>query len=176
MNIGISGPTGAGKTTAAKYLAATYGFFYLRYSELLAEMSPEPISDRHVLRELGWDIMSRGLQSSFNQKLLSKMPSGLDCVVDGLRHPIDFETLSTRSPFSLVYIDASRQTRWQRVTSRNPSNSWDEFLQGENHPVESHLPILKEKANNILHNENTLEALYSQLDNFIIGSGITQKS
>jgi len=164
LNIGISGPIGAGKTTAAKYLAATYGLSYLRYGEILAEMSPEPTPDRQSLREFGWNIMSGGLQSSLNQKLLSKIESEINWVVDGLRHPIDFETLSNRPPFYLLYIDASPQIRWQRLSSRDKAMTWEEFDATEAHPVESHLPVLKEKAYRTLLNEGHMTEFHAQLD------------
>jgi dephospho-CoA kinase len=164
LTIGITGPIGAGKTTAAKYLAATHGLSYLRYSEVLAEMSPEPTPDRQTLRDFGSDIMSRGMQSNLNQKLLSKMQSGINYVVDGLRHPIDFETLSTRPPFYLLYIDASPQIRWQRFRSRDKSITWEEFVATETHPVESYLPILKEKAYKTLLNEAHMTEFHADLD------------
>lgn len=164
MTIGITGPTGAGKTTAAKYLASTYGLTYLRYSEVLAEMSPEPTPDRQTLREFGWDIMSGGMQSNLNQKLLSTMQSGINYVIDGLRHPIDFQTLSTRPPFYLLYIDASPQIRWRRLSSRDKSITWEEFLPLEKHTVESYLPILKEKAYKTLLNEAHMTEFHADLD------------
>ena len=164
MNIGFSGPIGAGKTTAAKYLAATYGLSYLRYSEILAEISPEPAPDRQTLREFGWDIMSGGLQLTLNQKLLSKMQTGINYVIDGLRHPIDFDTLSTRPPFYFLFVDASPQIRWQRLSSRDISRNWQEFSAIEKHPVEAYLPILKEKAYKTLRNEGSMTGFYGDLD------------
>jgi dephospho-CoA kinase len=164
LNIGISGPIGAGKTTAAKYLASTYSLSYLRYSEVLAEISPGQAVDRESLRKFGWDIMSQGLQTSLNQKLLSKIESGLNYVIDGLRHPIDFETLSNRPPFFPLYVDAIPQIRWQRLSSRDISTTWEEFLTIEQHPVESYLPILKEKAYKVLRNEGPMTEFYAELD------------
>ena len=118
----------------------------IRYSEILAEISPRPDPDRQTLRKLGWDIMSKDQQLFLNQKLLTKMQKGIDYVVDGLRHPLDFETLSNHPPLYLLYIDASPHIRWQRISSRDGSTTWEEFLAEENHPIEGYLPILKEKA------------------------------
>ncbi|MGI0016910.1 MAG: hypothetical protein ACREBU_26105, partial [Nitrososphaera sp.] len=110
------------------------------------------------------DIMSEGLQLSLNRKLLSKMETGSNYVVDGLRHPVDFETLSNRPPFYLLYIDAGPDTRWQRLSSRDEPMTWEEFQAAENLPTESHLPTLKEKAYKVLRNEGTMAELYADLD------------
>ena len=167
MNIGVSGPIGAGKTTAARYLASTFGLSYLRYSEVLAEISPEPTPDRQTLRKLGWDIMSRGMQLTLNQKVLSKMQSRISYVIDGLRHPIDFETLSSRPPFYLLYVDANPEIRWQRLSSRDISKTWEEFLELETHHVESYLPMLKEKAYKVLRNQSSVTEFYADLNSVL---------
>jgi dephospho-CoA kinase len=169
LNIGISGPIGAGKTTAAKYLATTYGLSYLRYSEVLAEISPGQAVDRESLRKFGSDIMSRGLQSSLNQHLLRKMLSGTNYVIDGLRHPIDFEALSKRQPFRLFYIDASSHVRWQRLKDRDGLTSWKQFQTVERHPVEAYLPLLRATAS-VLQNEGTILELQDELRKMFVES------
>lgn len=167
MNIGISGPIGAGKTTAAKYLASTHGLSYLRYSEILAEMSKKTDADKQTLRKLGWEIMSTGLQMSLNQKLLAKMKKEASYVVDGLRHPFDFETLSNQRPFYLLYIDAPPSIRWQRLNSPERFRTWDEFREADRHPVESYLPLLQEAAFRVLPNEESFGRLYVELDTIL---------
>lgn len=99
-----------------------------------------------------------------NQKLLSKMESGIDYVVDGLRHPIDFETLSARPPFYLLYINASPQIRWQRLSSRDKSKTREEFSMLEMHPVESYTAGLRQRAHRVLANERGLSELKTALD------------
>lgn len=164
MNIGISGPTGAGKTTAAVHLASTYGLSYLRYSEILADFLGKMAPDKQTLRKMGWDVMSEGLQLSLNQRLLTKMKKGINYVVDGLRHPLDLETLSNHPPFYLLYIDASPHMRWQRLSYRDGSRTWEEFQAGDSHPIEGYLPILKQKAYKVVRNEGTIAGLYANLD------------
>ena len=166
MIIGISGPPGAGKTTAGKYLSSTYRLIYLRYSEVLADMLGETEPDKDMLRNFGWDVMSEDRQKSLNQKLLTRMEIGISYVVDGLRHPVDLETLSTNpnQPFYLLYIDASPEVRWQRLSSRDGFRTWEKFQAAENHPTEGYLPLLKEKAYLIFKNEMTIPQLYAELD------------
>lgn len=169
MNIGISGPVGAGKTTAARYLSISYGLSYLRYSEILAEMLGQEKTNRSALRDFGWQVMSSGQQKILNEMLLSMMTIGTDHVIDGLRHPVDLETLSSQSdqPFYLLYVDASPTIRWPRVKGRDGFQSWEEFKAHDCHEVESKLPYLKEKAYKVLLNEGTSQALEFKLDQVI---------
>lgn len=166
MNIGISGPIGAGKTTASKYLSANHGLSYLRYSEILAEMFEQHNPTRSALRDLGWQVMSGRQQKALNEMLLSKTKPGISYVIDGLRHPIDLETLSTQTeqPFYLLYIDASPTIRWQRVKDRDGFRTWEEFKSADCHPIEGNLLFLKQQASKILSNEGTLEVLELKLD------------
>jgi len=166
LNIGISGPIGAGKTTAAKYLSINLGLSYLRYSEILAKLSAADLSERSALRDFGWDVMSRGQQNLLNSSLLSEMKGGFSYVIDGLRHPLDFETLSTQDnpTFFLLYIDASPSIRWTRVKNRDGFRTREEFKSADCHPVEGNLSFLKDKAYKILLNEETLGVFEQNLE------------
>lgn len=129
---------------------------------MLGEDNPE----RSALRDLGWDVMSGGQQKALNETLVSKMNAGTSYVIDGLRHPVDFETLSNRTaePFYLLYIDATPTIRWQRVSSRDEFRTWEEFHAADCHPIEANLLFLEKKAYKIVSNEGTLESLHVKLD------------
>jgi len=122
--------------------------------------------ERSALRDWGWDVMSGGQQKALNETLVSKMKPGISYVIDGLRHPMDLETLSTHTdqPFYLLYIEASPTIRWQRVKGRDGFRTWEEFKSADCHPIEGNLRLLKERAYKILPNEGALEALHLTLD------------
>src|SRR2546423_14305029 len=89
--VGISGRIGSGKTTAGRYLESKYGFRYLRYSAVLADwLATDPESKAH-LQKIGWEVMAGGMQAELNRRLMALIPISADIVVDGLRHPLDYE-------------------------------------------------------------------------------------
>src|SRR5580704_4518075 len=106
--IGIAGHIGSGKTSAAKYLNSKYGFQYLRYSQVLSEWLAKAPESKSHLQEIGWEVMHGGKQTELNRRLIAQIKPRGDIAVDGLRHPVDYESLrnSFLSSFRLVYIDS----------------------------------------------------------------------
>lgn len=158
--IGITGRIGAGKTSVGKYLESKYGFFYVRYSQVLSEwMAKDPESRAH-LQAVGWEVMAGGMQQELNDRLIGRLESRRDCVVDGLRHPLDFENLSTTFPsqFRLLCIESPEEMRWHRLQRRYPE--FEAFQRADSHPVEQHIDSLRDKTFAALKNDRTLEELY----------------
>ncbi|HEV8523013.1 MAG TPA: dephospho-CoA kinase, partial [Terriglobales bacterium] len=125
--IGITGRIGSGKTSAARYFEQVHGFQYVRYSHVLAEwLAPDPDSKAR-LQQIGWEVMSGGMQGELNRRLITRLSPGRDCVVDGLRHPVDFESLQEayQSQFCLLYVDCSAQKRWERLAVKH--STFDRF-------------------------------------------------
>ena len=62
--------------------------------------------------------------------------------MDGLRHPIDYESLRNgfASQFALIYIDTPPEIRFRRLRDRY--RTYDEFLAADSHPVESNIDAL----------------------------------
>lgn len=162
--IGVTGHIGAGKTSAANYLKSAHGFFYVRYSRVLSDwLAKDPESKAH-LQVVGWEVMAGGMQTELNARLIAQIPPQLDCAVDGLRHPIDNESLTKAFPahFQLLYIESQQETRWQRVRKRYPE--LDNFRRADSHPVEQQIDALRSKAFAVLENDGTLQDLYSKVD------------
>jgi hypothetical protein len=110
--IGITGRIGAGKTSVAKHLSTAHGFHYIRYSQVLAEwLAKDPDGKKH-LQAIGREVMGGGMQAELNSRLIAQIPPRSDCAVDGLRHPIDFDSLtkSFAPYFYLLYIDCARNS------------------------------------------------------------------
>jgi len=162
--IGIAGRIGAGKTSVGKYLESRYGFCYVRYSQVLSDWRAKDPESKAHLQAMGWEVMAGGMQPELNARLIARIPALADCAVDGLRHPVDYEALSTNfgRQFKLLYIESPLETRWQRLQSR--SATLEDFSRRESEPVEQQIPALREKAYAIIDNDRTLQELYTNVD------------
>jgi len=163
--IGIAGQIGAGKTSVGKYLNSGYGFFYIRYSQVLAEWLSEDPEGKANLQVVGWEVMAGGMQSELNSRLIARIPAQTNSAVDGLRHPTDFDSLKRAfglPAFYLLYIESALENRWRRLSERFPTV--EQFRQRESHPVEQHITTLKTNAFASIPNEGSLQELYSEVD------------
>jgi dephospho-CoA kinase len=162
--VGFAGRIGAGKTCASKYLSSTYGFQYTRYSRILRDWLAPGIAGRERLQTFGWEIMAGGRQAELNARLIAGLDPLQSAVVDGLRHPIDFESLleAFGSSFHMIFLEARREVRFERLRSR--LSTFELFQAAESQPVEAHTDSLKAQASAIISNQESLEALYQQLD------------
>src|SRR5271166_856910 len=80
-----------------------------------------------------------------------------DCAVDGLRHPIDYDSLKNEfaSQFVLIYIDTPPEIRFRRLRERY--QTYDEFLAADSHPVESNIDSLVPLASAVLRGVPPIE-------------------
>jgi dephospho-CoA kinase len=148
--IGVAGRIGSGKTEVARYLEQECGFQYLRYSLVLAEWCKTHPDAKAQLQQVGWNVMSGEGQRELNRRLIGQIQHGRDCVVDGLRHPIDFESLKNgfASRFFLIYIDTPAEIRFQRLRERY--KSYADFVAADSHPVESNIELIVSLASAVL--------------------------
>src|SRR6267142_4687882 len=164
--IGIAGRIGAGKTSAAKYLSAQHGFQYLRYSQVLAEWHGIDPENKAELRRVGRAVMASGLQPELNRRLIPQILPGLDAAVDGLRHPMDQESLSDEfsHSFRLIYIECGVEQRWRHVSGKGSYANRDVLIAADSDPVERQIESLKTGADLVFTNEGSLAVLYAAID------------
>ncbi len=164
--IGISGRIGSGKTSVGMYLSSRHGFQYLRYSQILSEWKASDTEVKGHLQEVGWKVMSGGLQTELNRQLITQIKPARDVAVDGLRHPIDCETLKNTftSAFHLMYIDSPAEARYDRLRSRGRYASFQAFATADSHPVEQQIETLRQRADFVIQDEGSLEDLYRIVD------------
>lgn len=162
--IGITGRIAAGKTSVAEYLRTAHGFHYVRYSKVLSEWLAQESKSKTQLQAIGWEVMAGGMQAELNARLIAQIPARRDCAADGLRHSIDYDSLSQAFPsnFRLLYIESCQKTRWQRLEQCYPA--FDDFERADSHPVEQQIEALRCKAFSILGNSSSLQELYSKVD------------
>ena len=164
--IGITGRIGSGKTTVGKYLESMHGFQYLRYSAVLADwLAKDPESKAH-LQEVGWEVMAGGMQAELNRRLVELIKPGSDVAVDGLRHPLDRQTLKDRfsNSFHLLFIDSPLKLRRERLKEKYPDVA--RFQQADSHAVEQQIDSLGPSAF-VIQNESSIQALHAKVDEAI---------
>jgi len=168
--IGFAGRIGAGKTSAAQYLSTRYGFQYARYSQVLEDWLALD-SPARGLQQFGWEVMSGGRQVELNARLIAGLDRSRSAAIDGLRHLVDFHSLSYAfgASFRLLFLDAVEETRFKR---KPRFSNYDAFLAADSQPVEAHIDSLKPLAAATIPNEESLASLYGRLDGLLEKYGI----
>jgi dephospho-CoA kinase len=148
--IGVAGRSGSGKSLVARHLERECGFQYLRYSFVLADWFGIEPEDKARLQKIGWEVMSGGKQPELNRRLIAQVAPDRDCVVDGLRHPLDPESLRNEfsSRFFLIYVNTPAELRFERLRARYAT--LEDFVIADSHPVESNIDSLKLLASAVL--------------------------
>lgn len=166
LAIGITGRIGSGKTTVGKYLESKYGFQYLRYSAVLEEWRLPDSHSKAQLQKIGWEVMAGGMQTELNKLLIARIAPEKDAAVDGLRHPIDYESLSAvfQSSFHLVYVDCATELRWNHLNGKGRYPDRAAFDKADSNPVEQNIESLRRKTNVVIRNEGSLGELYRHVD------------
>jgi len=168
--IGITGRIGSGKTTVGRYLESRYGFQYVRYSEVLADWLAKDRDGKAQLQKVGWDVMAGGMQAELNRRLAEKIMPDSDVAVDGLRHTLDYETLSAcfSTSFTLLYLHTDAKERFERLKRLEKYTDLNSFEAADSHPVEQHIESLRTNATTLIQNDGPLRKLYAIVDGFIL--------
>jgi dephospho-CoA kinase len=166
---GITGRIGSGKTTVGGYLESNYGFQYLRYSAVLADWRTEDSESKGQLQKLGWEVMAGGLQAELNRRLIAQISPERNVAVDGLRHPLDYETLhnSYFPSFHLIFIDSPPHLRFDRLNRKGKYGELTAFQVADSHPVEQKIDSLRTNTSLVIHNEGSLHDLYAAIDEVV---------
>ena len=147
-----------------KALNLAHRFHYVRYSQVLSDwLAKDPESKAH-LQTVGWEVMAGGMQAELNARLIAQLPARYDCAVDGLRHPLDYDSLNTAFSecFYLLYVSSPTELRWRRLQARYPT--LEDFGRADSHPVEQQIDSLRDRAFAVLDNHSSLQNLYSKVD------------
>jgi dephospho-CoA kinase len=169
VTIGITGRIGSGKTTVGKYLQSRYGFQYLRYSAVLADWQTQDAESKGHLQKVGWEVMAGGLQGELNRRLIAQILPDQSVAVDGLRHPLDYETLRhvLFPSFRLLFIDSPPKLRYHRLKEKGKYVEYVSFLAADSHPVEQQIDALRVNAALVIDNQGSLQELYQVVDEVV---------
>jgi DNA polymerase (family X) len=167
--LGLAGLPATGKTTVGEYLAFKYGFRYRRYSSLLARMFEEKCGHRPTRGELqsfGYEMHVELGPEGLTQKLIQTITPDENCVIDGLRHLGDYETLRGcfGNRFHFVFIEAAEKNRLKRM---NADGSRAALQAPDAHPVEAEVPLLGFRTPLRIENNHSFKALFSLVDQLL---------
>jgi dephospho-CoA kinase len=135
MIIGLTGGMACGKRTIADFLLKK-GFIRLTFSDVLSEELKKkniPVT-RKSQQDLGNEIREKEGAGGLAKRLISKMISGKDYVIDGIRNPGEVLEFRKQKDFFLIAIDSPQKMRFKRIVTRkmerDPKNLED-FLKAD---------------------------------------------
>ena len=156
--IGLVGEKGSGKQTFVNFLkqiAPDLNIRQVRFSDILAQtllIWDIPIT-RSNLQKLSLVINNAFGQASLaNAAKFSIEGDNADIVIfDGIRRETEIKLIRKMKNNILVYIFAEQKLRYDRLKKRSEKVGevglrWEQFLEEENSPAESLIPILGKKA------------------------------
>ncbi len=174
--IGITGTLGAGKGTIVKYLTETRGFSH--YS-VRAYITQEIEKRNMPVNRDSMVIVANDLRAKHSpdyivgQLYLQALADGNNCIIESIRTPGEIDLLRTKENFCLIAVDASPETRYERIISRASATdhiSFETFLDNENREMDSTDPTKQNLRKCILQadykimNDGSVKDLQAEID------------
>ena len=177
---GLTGKNASGKGTVAEILKKK-NFTYHSLSDSLRDelKSLKKEETRENLINIGNELREKGGPGVLADKLMPKLNSENNHIVDSIRNPLEVlslrkETLLRR--FFLISVDANSKLRYDRLCSRGrigDTDSWEKFVEQEkkeennDDPNKQQLSRTMEMADYSIDNSGTLEELEAQVNRII---------
>ena len=132
MIVGLCGTIAAGKGAILDHLKSK-GFKNLTFSDEIKEEARRRNIEinRENLQMLATEMRTSYGGGILAKKLLEKVNSDENAVVDGVRNVAEIEELRKRKDFFLISIDAPQKLRFSRTVERKKDNdpqTWEEFV------------------------------------------------
>ena len=177
---GLTGKNASGKGTVAEILKKK-NFTYHSLSDSLRDelKTLKKEETRDNLIDIGNKLREKGGPGVLADKLIPKLNSENNHIVDSIRNPLEVislrkETLLRR--FFLISVDADSRLRYDRLCSRRrtgDTDSWEKFVEQEkkeennDDPNKQQLSRTMEMADYNIDNSGTLDELEVQVNKII---------
>ena len=178
--LGLTGKNASGKGTVAEILKKK-NFTYHSLSDSLRDelKTLKKEETRENLIDIGNKLRAKGGPGVLADKLVPKLNSENNHIVDSIRNPLEVislkkETLLRR--FFLISVDANSRLRYDRLCSRGrigDTDSWEKFVEQEKKEENNddqnkqQLSRTMEMADYNIDNSGTLEELEAQVNKII---------
>ena len=178
MIVGLTGPAGAGKTVAVKYLTEERGFELTTLSDFVKKEATSRGLEliRPNLQSVGNDLRKHhgpGAMGVLAKEEIANDPDK-NWVVDGIRNPAEIEALKELDDYRTIAIIANLPTLIERLKSRKDAKDkgTDEELKaqilkelGGKEPLDGlRIDLCIEASDHIVENEGTIEELLDNLE------------
>lgn len=174
--LGTAGEIACGKGTITNHLVKEYGATSHRFSTMLRD-----VLDRLYMDQTRENIstLSSTLRKIFGEDMMAKtMMREVEndehdiVVVDGVRRLADMKYLKELPHFKLVYINASPEIRYERLTHRrenadDATKTFEEFQKDAMLEPETQIRDLKNYADYVIDNDGDYVNLYAQIDKIV---------
>jgi dephospho-CoA kinase len=168
----LTGGLGAGKSTAARYIAGIHGFQRLSFVEeiwrpILRQRGV--LECRSSLQQLGIELMRDVGAERLVLDLLARANGGAPVVIDDVRRADVLAIIRGLRPSTLhLHIVADFDVRYPRLVARDGVRSLDEQRTAESVETEVTIPELEGIADEIVVNAGDLAAFQRSLDDVVV--------
>jgi dCMP deaminase len=177
MIIGLTGKNGSGKTAVSDYLQSRGFEYYSLSDEIREEIRRRDLEiTRDILIEVGNDLRRQFGPGVLAERILRKLGTDQNYVIDSIRNPQEVEVLRRRSDFTLLALEADQATRFERSRARgreSAAQTLQQFIDEETRELDSDNPASQQllatgrKADVVVNNDGTLEELHRRLDKLL---------
>lgn len=178
MIIGVAGRNGAGKGELVRFLAAR-SFTALSLSDVIRQelLARGVAESRERMIEVGQELRRRLGPGALAQQLVKQLLPDRNYAIDSIRHPVEVEILRhCGQSFSLVWIDAKLETRFERMRLRGRSGDPAslpelEVLEGRERgsadPNAQQLDAVEAMADFRIENDDSLEGFQGRIESWV---------
>ncbi len=178
MILGIAGLYGSGKGEAVAFLTARSFVAHSLSDVIRAELAAQRAAEtRERMIETGNALRAAEGPGALARRLLGRIASDRNSVIDSIRHPGEVEVLRGASArFRLIWIEADEASRLARVRSRGRAGDPASLAElrrlegrelGSADPSAQQLLAVRALADDVIRNDGTLAELHEQLQRLL---------